>query len=107
MRRWRHGKAHVCIFALSALATIAAPFLLAHAMRRRAAWVDFAGPTKQFGFVTAALLVVTGTTSGTEVGGLTQRIAATVVTGGVAILAWRVARLEAQPRTGVTLMAGR
>jgi hypothetical protein len=40
------------------------------------------------------LLVATGATSGTAVGGLTQRIVATIVTGGVAVLAWHTARLE-------------
>jgi hypothetical protein len=102
-----HGKAHAAIFALSALATIAAPFVLARAMRRRDAWVGLARPTKLFGFLTIALLVVTGATSGTAVGGLMQRIAATVVSGGVAILAWRVARMEGRARSRVALMAGR
>jgi hypothetical protein len=102
-----HGKTHVGIFALSALATIAAPFVLARAMRGRAAWVGLARPTKLFGFATIALLVATGATSGTAVGGLTQRIVATVVTGGVAVLAWRVARMEGRSWSRVALMAGR
>jgi hypothetical protein len=89
-----HGKVHVGVFVVSALATIAAPFVLARAMRRREAWVAFARPTKLFGFLTIALLVATGATSGTAVAGLTQRIAATIVTAGVAVLAWRTARLE-------------
>jgi Protein of unknown function (DUF998) len=100
------GKAHVAIFALSALATVATPFVLARAMRRHEAWIGFAEPTKQFGFLAIALLVATGVTSGTAVGGLTQRIAATVVCGGVAILAWRVARMEGRARSRVALMAG-
>lgn len=102
-----HGKAHVGIFALSALATIAAPFVLARAMRRREGWVGLARPTKLFGFVTIALLVATGASSGTAVGGLTQRIAATVVTGGVAFLAWRVARMEGRSWSRIALMVGR
>jgi len=102
-----HGKTHVGIFVLSALATIAAPFVLARAMRRREAWVSLARPTKLFGFVTIALLVATGASSGTAVGGLTQRITATVVTGGVAVLAWHVARMEGRSWSRVALMAGR
>lgn len=102
-----HGKAHLGVFALSALATVAAPFVLARAMRRRQGWVGLARPANLFGFVTIAVLVATGATSGTAVGGLTQRIAATVVTGGVAIVAWRVARMEGRSWSRVALMAGR
>ncbi len=102
-----HGKAHVGFFALSALATIAAPFVLARAMRRRAGWVSLARPTKLFGFVTIALLVATGASSGTAIGGLTQRIAVTVITGGVGVLAWQVARMEGRSWSRVALMAGR
>ncbi len=102
-----HGRTHVGIFAVSALATVAAPFVLARAMRRREAWVRLAGPTTVFGFVTIGLLVATGATSGTGVGGLTQRIAATFVTAGVAVLAWHVARSEGRSWSRVALMAGR
>jgi hypothetical protein len=76
-------------------------------MRRREAWVSLARPAKLFGFATIALLVATGATSGTAVGGLTQRITATVVIGGVAVLAWRVARMEGRSWSRVALMAGR
>lgn len=102
-----HGKIHVGVFAVSALATIAAPFVLAHAMRTREAWTGLARPTKLFGFLTIALFVVTGATSGTAVGGLTQRIAATVVSGAVAVLAWHCARMDGRSWSRVALMAGR
>jgi hypothetical protein len=62
--------------------------------RRRETWAGPARPTKLFGFVTIALLLVTGATTGSAVGGLTQRVAAAFVTGGVALLAWRAARVE-------------
>ena len=52
-----HGKAHVAIFALSALATVAAPFVLARAMRRHEGWMSFARAAKLFGFLTIAVLV--------------------------------------------------
>ena len=99
-----HGKAHVAWFVVAAIFTVAAPFVLSRAMRRREAWVTLARPTRLFGFVTVAVLLATGATSGTAVGGLTQRIAATVVTGGVAVLAWRVARVESRSwrRTALT-----
>jgi hypothetical protein len=89
-----HGTIHVVVFVVSALATVAAPFVLARAMRRRETWAGLARPTKLFGFVTIALLLVTGATTGSAVGGLTQRVAAAFVTGGVALLAWRAARVE-------------
>jgi Protein of unknown function (DUF998) len=102
-----HGKAHVGIFAVSALATIAAPFVLARAMRRREGWVSLARPATRFGFVTIALLVATLASSGTAAGGLTQRVAATVVTGAIAALAWRAAGIEGRSWSRVALMAGR
>jgi hypothetical protein len=99
MASW-HGTVHVVVFVVSALATVAAPFVLARAMRRREAWVGLARPTKVFGLLTIALLVATGATTGTAVGGLAQRIAATFVTGGVAVLAWQAGRLATYDLAG-------
>jgi hypothetical membrane protein len=102
-----HGKAHLAFFVVAAIASVAAPFVLTRAMRRREAWVTLARPTLLFGLVTIALLVATGATSGTAVGGLTQRIAATVVTGGVAVLAWRVVRMEGRSCGEIAFTAAR
>jgi len=78
-----HAKLHIVCFVIAALATIAAPFVIARRLpgpdRRRAVIL---------GWVTIALLVASGASSGSAVQGLTQRIAATVVPLGVALLAW-------------------
>ena len=76
---------HIACFVIAAVATIAAPFVIARRLQgsdRRRATI--------FGWVTIALLAATGATSGSAVQGLTQRIAATVVPLGVAVLAWRL-----------------
>jgi hypothetical protein len=96
MSSW-HGTAHVVVFALAAVATLAAPFALAARMRLVDGWRDLARPTTRFGFVAIAALAVTAATVGTPVQGLTQRIAATIVPLGVAALAVRVRRLAAYP----------
>ena len=80
-----HAKLHIACFVIAAVATIAAPFVIARRLQgsdRRRATI--------FGWVTIALLAATGATSGSAVQGLTQRIAATVVPLGVAVLAWRL-----------------
>lgn len=102
-----HGKTHIAVFVVAALATLAAPFVLARAMRRQDAWSALAGRTKAFGFVTIALMLATGATSGTLVGGLTQRLAAGVVAAGVAALAWQVIRVDERSWRQMALMAGR
>jgi hypothetical protein len=94
MASW-HGKAHVAVFVVAALATVAAPFALASRMRLLDGWRQFAGRARAFGFVTIGLLALTGATAGTSVQGLTQRLAATVIPLGVVALALRVARLGA------------
>ncbi|WP_427894520.1 DUF998 domain-containing protein [Kribbella sp. GL6] len=102
-----HGKAHLISFVISALATVAAPFVLSRAMRRVAGWRELAGPTRAFGILTILLLAATGATTGTTVQGLTQRVAAVVITAAVAFLGWRVLRLTSRSPRTATLMAGR
>ena len=75
-----HGKVHVAVFFVAALATVAVPFVLAKRLGR---------PARVFGFVTIAVLAATAASSGTAVQGLTQRIAAVVVCSGVVALAFR------------------
>jgi hypothetical protein len=91
MASW-HGVAHIAVFAIAALATVAAPFALAARMRVVDGWRDLVGPTRLFGVVTVIALAATAATAGTSVQGLTQRIAATIVPLGVAALAVRVLR---------------
>jgi hypothetical protein len=70
-----HAKLHIVCFVIAATATVAAAFVIGN---------------RTVGWVTIALLVVSGASSGSAVQGLTQRIAATVVPLGVAVLAWRL-----------------
>lgn len=89
-----HGMLHLAVFAVSAIATIAAPFVLSRQMRGRAGWTELAWPTRVFGFLVILALVVTLVTSESSVGGLTQRLAATLVVLGLVALAQHVIRLE-------------
>lgn len=82
-----HGKAHLACFAVAAIATIAAPFVAARAMRRREAWRPFVPTARWAGVVTVVLLLAAGATSGTAVQGLAQRVAATVIPLGLAAFA--------------------
>jgi hypothetical protein len=88
-----HARLHVAFFVIAAIATLVAPFALAHRMRVVAGWRDFAVPTRAFGFVTVVALAVTVASSGTPVQGLAQRAAATVIPLGIVALAWRAQRL--------------
>jgi len=89
-----HGKVHIAAFAVAAIATIIAPFVLARRMRRTADWSGLARPTRNFGFMVIASLMVAMGSSGTALQGWTQRGAALLVVAGVALLAWHVVRLE-------------
>ena len=102
-----HATIHLVSFVIAALATAVAPFLLSRRMRLIDGWRDLAGPTRIAGFVTIALLLVSGLTSGTALQGWTQRVAAVLVATGVALLAWRVLRLHTGMLRTATLVAGR
>ena len=91
-----HGVAHVVSFAVAALATVGAPFVVAHAMNRLEEWRSMARPTRWFGALTVVLLIVAMLASGTAVQGLAQRLAATVITLGLA--AFAVVVVEHEPR---------
>jgi hypothetical membrane protein len=75
-----HGKVHIAVFVVAALATVAAPFVLARRLGR---------PARVFGWIVVALLLVTGASSGTAVQGLTQRITAVVVCAAFVALVFR------------------
>lgn len=92
-----HGKVHVLTFLIAAVATIAAPFVLARRMRVVDGWHDLARPTWVFGFAVIAVLVLSGVTTGTSVQGWSQRLAAVVVVSGLAALAWQVRRRDTAP----------
>lgn len=101
-----HGKAHIAFFVIAALATVAAPFVLAHRMRRVDGWQDLAVTTRVFGVLTIVALAVTAATSGTAAQGWTQRGAIVLVTSGVGVLGWRVMRL-CRPATTPVPVASR
>jgi hypothetical protein len=89
-----HGMAHIVCFAVAALATVAAPFVLARAMSRDDNWRSRARSVRWFGVLTVVLLVATGAASGSAVQGLAQRVAATVIPLGFAGFAWLVFEQE-------------
>jgi hypothetical protein len=89
-----HGKVHVIVFVVAAVATVVAPFALSRRMRHIDGWRDVARPAWLFGWATIAMLALALVTTGTSVMGFTQRIAATVIPIGVVGLALRVDRLS-------------
>jgi hypothetical protein len=89
-----HGKAHLLVFAVAAVATIVAPFALAHRMSLLPGWQDLVRPARVFGVLTVAALVVAGALQGTGGQGWAQRVAAVLVPLGIVVLALRVRRLS-------------
>jgi hypothetical protein len=88
-----HGKVHLAAAVIAALATIAAPFVLAHQMRGTERWHDLARPTRIFGVVVALSAIANVALTDTPVQGLAQRIVAVIVPLGVVALAVRVLQL--------------
>ena len=85
-----HGKAHLIVFAIAALATVIAPFALAHRMQQLDGWRAAAQPTRRFGVLVIAVLLGIGAFSGTAAQGTTQRVGATLIVLGIVPLALRV-----------------
>lgn len=85
-----HGKAHLVVFAIAALATVIAPFALAHRMQRLDTWRDAARPTRLLGTLIVAVLLVIGAFSGTAAQGAAQRVGATFVCLTIVALALNV-----------------
>ena len=100
-----HGKAHIACFVIAALATVAAPFVLAHRMRRVDGWQDVAVPTRIFGVLTIVALAVTAASTGTAAQGWTQRGSIVLVALGIGALAWRVLTLARHPSKKSVLVA--
>ena len=87
-----HGRLHVIMFVIAAVATIAAPFALARRMGDLPSWGAFARTTRTFGIAVVAGLVITAATSGTGLQGWTQRGVIVFVCSGLCVLAVAVAR---------------
>lgn len=102
-----HGLAHIVCFAIAALATVAAPFVLARAMSRDDNWRSRAGSVRGFGVLVVVLLLVTGVASGSAVQGLAQRLAATVIPLGLAALAWLVVEQDRRVTRVADLVRGK
>lgn len=102
-----HAVAHIVCFAVAALATVAAPFVLGRAMNSEERWRSRARSIRWFGVLTVVLLVVTCAASGSPVQGLAQRVAATVIPFGVAALAWLVLEQERRVTRVSDLVRGR
>jgi Protein of unknown function (DUF998) len=102
-----HGKAHIACLVIAALATVAAPFVLAHRMRRVDGWQDLAVPTRIFGALMIVALAVTAATTGTAAQGWTPRGTIVLVALGIVALAWRVLKLERRPARTAVLVGSR
>ena len=93
MSSW-HGRIHRLAGLVCAIATIAAPFFLAHRMRRVAGWTDLARPTIRFGLLLTAVLVAYAALEGKPGGGYLQRAAIVLFSIGIVVLAVRVRALH-------------
>lgn len=92
-----HGTIHAVVGAIAAIATIAAPFVLARRMRRADGWRDLARPTFLFGLLFLAVLMSYAALERKMGGGYLQRIAIVLLSVGVATLALRVRALARSP----------
>jgi hypothetical membrane protein len=88
-----HGKVHLAASVVAALATVAAPFVLAHGMRRSARWSDLALPTEVFGAIVLLSALANLALTETALQGLAQRVLAVIVPLAVVALALRVLKL--------------
>jgi hypothetical protein len=84
---------HVVVGAVTAAATLAAPFFLAARMRRVDGWRDLARPAFLFGWALLVLLLGYAALEGKTGGGHLQPAAIVLLSGGVVALALRVVAL--------------
>jgi hypothetical protein len=88
-----HGKIHLIVFVVAAVATVAAPFALAYRMRIVDGWKDLARPTRVFGAVLVVGLIVNLVLADGPIQGWAQRGLCLFVVFGIVSLARRVLRL--------------
>jgi hypothetical protein len=96
MSSW-HGTVHGLVGAATAIATVAAPFVLAHRMRRADGWRDLARPTFLFGLLFLAVLIGYAALERKTGGGYLQRTAIVLLSVGMATLALRDRSLARSP----------
>jgi hypothetical protein len=92
-----HGTIHVAVAVISAVATIAMPFALAHRMRRTTEWEDLARPAFVYGFVFVVVAVFMTLLERHAGGGLAQRAAIVLFSAGLVAVALRVRALARTP----------
>jgi hypothetical protein len=102
-----HGKVHLAAGLISAIATIALPFVLAARMRRLPGWRDLARPTALFGVLLVSVLVAYAALERRQGGGYLQRAAIVLFSVGVVALALRVKTLAGSPHRGRPNLAHR
>lgn len=88
-----HGQVHIAAGLLSAIAMVAAPFVLAARMRHANGWRDLARPTILAGALLLVVLLGYAALERKTGGGYLQRAAIVLVSVGVATLALRVRSL--------------
>jgi hypothetical protein len=88
-----HGQVHIAAGLLSAIAMVAAPFVLAARMRHANGWRDLARPTILTGALLLVVLLGYAALERKTGGGYLQRAAIVLVSVGVATLALRVRSL--------------
>jgi hypothetical protein len=90
-----HGKVHIAVFLVAAVATIATPFVLSRAMKHTDGWRDLASWARIFGVVVVVGAIANVGLTGTSVQGFAQRTLAVIVSLGIVALAVRVLQLNA------------
>jgi hypothetical protein len=91
-----HGTVHVVVAAVAGVATVAAPFALAHRFRLLEGWRDLARPARVFGVVVVLGVLAYVALDNTSAPGWAQRALAMWVVSGIVVLAWRVRTLAAE-----------
>ena len=90
-----HGKVHVTVALVAAVATIATPFVLARSMKHADGWRDLAPAARMFGVVVVVGAIANVVLTDTSVQGIAQRTLAVIVPLGIVALAVRVLQLNA------------
>jgi Protein of unknown function (DUF998) len=94
-----HGTTHVVMATVAGVATLIAPFALAHRMRLLDAWRDLARPAQVFGAISIVGVLAYTALENKAGAGWAQRALAIWVPAGIVVLAARVRRLALSRRT--------